>query len=492
MSDNSKRKLFLEALADAKKQEASRKQTDIGHPRTEPHDEERSGLKRIGQYLVPKSTNKKPSIEQIFEENYIDLGKPVIRQSNMGQPELEKPMMKQPDVIRQPELAKPVMRQPDVIRQSDLAKPVMRQPDVIRQSDLTKPVIRQPKIKQHEIGKSTMRQFKARQFAVGQSWIKRSEIKHPDVEQFDTEQLKTEQYVPIEPWVDYRVADDCLHLLHTIFLERPVSMDHLSGSSFANKFAFYHEDKRLMQRRQGMLLRGNTNNGKTRILLKFKEVIQEKTGNEFHVGAHKQKVSLHPVIYVSTPPSKMQFLFRDILQKLDAPYPNRLSKDELLGMAVDALVESEVRMLILDEFQNTLEGEKNNLPLLLKSLLHISNKAGVSLVLAGTPEIEVAIATQAPMRNRLLRFPIPEWRNNGEFQNLIKSMEEARNLRCTPPLHSPDIARQIFNMTEGLIGEVANLLFQLSTLSDNGLLNAENLSEVSRNWLNPSERKRYR
>ena len=337
---------------------------------------------------------------------------------------------------------------------------------------------------------SNMKQPGIRKPAMGHAGMEQPNVKSSDRMYPRMRRLGMKLQVRAEPWVDYPTADACFHLLYTILLERPVSMDHFDNSYTDLEFQDYDEEESSIQRRQGMLLKGSTNSGKTRILRKFKKRIEQDRGGEITVGDYKQKISLHPIIYISTPPLKMLFMFKDILKQLNAPCPVRTSQDELLGKVIESLIESEVRMLILDEFQNVLEGEKGNLPLLMRILVHISNKAGMSLVLAGTPEIDVAISKHDPLRNRLLLFKTSIWSKGKDFQDFLFAMGASHNIICEPHLYSPKMAKKIFNMTEGIIGEVSNVLFRLSALSDNGFINEEIFSKLEKNWIIPSKRKK--
>ena len=323
-----------------------------------------------------------------------------------------------------------------------------------------------------------------------QPGMEQPRMRQPRMEQSRMWRHRTGIQIRVEPWIPYPAADACFTLLDTVFLERPMSMDDFDNSYTDLEFQDYDEEESSIQRRQGMLLKGSTNSGKTRILRKFKKRIEQDRGGEITVGDYKQKISLHPIIYISTPPLKMLFMFKDILKQLNAPCPVRTSQDELLGKVIESLIESEVRMLILDEFQNVLEGEKGNLPLLMRILVHISNKAGMSLVLAGTPEIDVAISKHDPLRNRLLLFKTSIWSKGKDFQDFLFAMGASHNIICEPHLYSPKMAKKIFNMTEGIIGEVSNVLFRLSALSDNGFINEEIFSKLEKNWIIPSKRKK--
>ena len=284
-------------------------------------------------------------------------------------------------------------------------------------------------------------------------------------------------------WIDYPVAVECIELLRLLF-SQPTRCDRSYDFIATTKDS---KNTQLIHRYQGMMLIGKTGNGKTEILRKFRKIAHSMAGGEMHMPGTKEKVSLNPVVLVNTPPMKIKFLFKKILEKIKYPISNTISKDDLLEQVIAGLKTSQVQMLMLDEFQNILRGDRSNLELLMSMLVHISSEAKLSLVLAGTPEIDTAVSSYPPLITRLLPFDLPRWKNGEIFQSLLKTMAEKRGLSFYPPLESEIINNHVYYMTEGYIGEVANLLY-LAQKRNGYQLRTPNCFE-NIGWVRPSQRR---
>ena len=313
-----------------------------------------------------------------------------------------------------------------------------------------------------------------------------------------------------EFWVSYPVADECMvRLRYLLFSPRKSSFkEFYIRSQIRKQFTLqgkakippktkneaWKEEKEkvekidmLSHRHRGMLLVGDTNNGKTSILLRFKNLVEKSTYRRSILSKKNMAlVSIKDIVYVITPPSRSITLLKCILKEIDKPCSENKNKDELLELVVEGLMTTQAKMLILDEFQNVKEGDKLNLPNLMDMLVYISNRAGVSLILAGIPEIETVISTTSTLRNRLYPFEIPKWNNDEEFQSLLKAIAERWKINCKPDLWSPEVFPQIHDLTEGLIGEVANLLSEV--ISHEGRdITLESFDKVD--WMPPSQRR---
>ena len=281
-------------------------------------------------------------------------------------------------------------------------------------------------------------------------------------------------------WIDYPVAVNCLKNLLLLFQQPPPPSVGIDASVHTATGGD------LKHRYQGMMLVGDTGNGKTEILRRFKRIIDSRVVGETTIQIDNKMITLHPVVYIETPAMSAKYLFRSILDQMNFPYPNSISGDELLARVIVCLKLARVQMLMLDEFQNILVEDRPNHERLMSKLLYISNSIGLSLVLAGTPEIDTAVASYPSLMNRLFPFDIPEWENDTNFQSLLKTMAAKHKIVCNPPLEDPRVSNLIYHHTEGRIGEVANLLFRVVKTYENNF-SPEVFRKVS--WSRPSERR---
>ena len=148
-------------------------------------------------------------------------------------------------------------------------------------------------------------------------------------------------------------------------------------------------------------------------------------------------------------------------------------------------------MLILDEFQNVLAGvspgSKQNL--LMQTLVHFSNEAGLSLVIAGTDDVKYAIGTVGALSSRLHAFHLDgNWRNKKLFQRMIGDLTTKIGIIGKPPLYDHETAKIIYRLTEGLIGEVADIINELLYYHGHkGYIALEDFDNIP--WVKPNERR---
>ena len=282
-------------------------------------------------------------------------------------------------------------------------------------------------------------------------------------------------------WIDHDIAVKCLKNLKLLF-QQPSPVTHAVREGNYIKTV----TGGLQHRYQGMMLIGDTGSGKTEILRRFKKMVDAIAGKVVRRQNVRENISLHPIVYVETPAMSTKHLFKAILDQLNYPYNTSRSAEDLFERAVHGLQSAQVQMLMLDEFQNVLLESGSNHERLMNKLRYLSNHIGLSLVLAGTPEVDTAVASYPALMNRLFPFDIPKWENGEDFQKLIRTMSEKRNIFCDPPLHDDIVCDKIYTLTEGRIGEMANLLFRVVS-TYGSVLTPEYFDNVD--WVPPKERR---
>ena len=256
-----------------------------------------------------------------------------------------------------------------------------------------------------------------------------------------------------------------------------------------NKYG--NNDLLLDHRHVGMLLIGPANSGKTSILRKFRMDIINSTKKNIEDKENHEVTSLQPVVMLNTTPAGLRVFLINVLQKLHTPICERKGQnDELVLKVTEALVKAGTRMLILDEFQNVLAGvspgSKQNL--LMQTLVHFSNEAGLSLVIAGTEDVNYAIGTVAALSSRLHAFHLDgNWRKKKAFQKMLGDLTTKIGIVGKPPLYGNETAKIIYRLTEGLIGEVADIINELIYYHGHkGYIALEDFDNIP--WVKPSER----
>ena len=101
------------------------------------------------------------------------------------------------------------------------------------------------------------------------------------------------------------------------------------------------------------------------------------------------------------------------------------------------------------------------------------------------------MASSDEMINRLRTRHLPRWELDGAFQSLLASFQLRLPLEKPSKLASKEMAAVIHAKSEGLIGEVYDLLdraLQVALTNKEELISKELLQDLA--WTVPSERKR--
>lgn len=206
-------------------------------------------------------------------------------------------------------------------------------------------------------------------------------------------------------------------------------------------------------RMPNLLLVARSNNGKTELLLEFKRRHPaEERVEEDAVYA--------PVVYVECPPGPNDSMFLDMALKVVGLDPRAsASPKEKIDQLATQLIKLKTKVLLLDELNSILAGSVTKQRLLLTTIKYISNRTQISIVAAGTADALQAVATDAQLESRFPSRLMPRWNEaNADFRQLLASFEYVLPLRKESQLARLHVAKQVFGLTEGILGEVAKLI----------------------------------
>ncbi|KOF13183.1 NTP-binding protein [Ensifer adhaerens] len=228
-------------------------------------------------------------------------------------------------------------------------------------------------------------------------------------------------YVRAPRWIGHQVAKDTHRRLADL-LSRPASL-----------------------RTQGLMLVGPYANGKT--------MIAERFAVEHLRTASKQKVW----IVQTREGAGLGHFYASILQALRAPIGDRSVGRK--AEQVDHLLASlKPRVLIFDEFHNTLRGRTRDIEAIFAFLRRIGRQYDVAPVLIGEVAVYDFVNATSEMASRLDLLSVPRWHYDEDYLTLLDSLEAALPLARVSDLSDERLARQIFNLSEGLIGEIITIV----------------------------------
>lgn len=205
-------------------------------------------------------------------------------------------------------------------------------------------------------------------------------------------------------------------------------------------------------RMPNMLLVAPSFNGKTSILERFAE-------KHLPIVNPLAEATECPVVLMESPskPDVGDFYSR-ILQKLFSPYKPTASVGEK-AYQVKTLFESmKVRILVIDEIQHLIAGGLIRQREFRNALKSLGNEAQISMIAAGTEDAFNAFNTDPQMSSRFTPVILPRWTQNREYAQVLATIEHRTPLRKPSNLIDPALARAILLRSEGMLGDICDLL----------------------------------
>ncbi|WP_418187435.1 TniB family NTP-binding protein [Aliarcobacter lanthieri] len=242
---------------------------------------------------------------------------------------------------------------------------------------------------------------------------------------------------------------------------------------------FDYPDK---ERIPGLLIIGDTNNGKTTIINRF-------------MNNHQRYLDITnkiPVIKISAPISPSHnALYEKLLDAYYIPYAVNESASRKEAQLKKVMSDVETKMIIIDEFQDIFHGNIVQQRKFLAAIKHLSTDMQIPIVCAGVWEVQSVITADPQLANRFEPIELKKWNPDINFAKLLLSFESTIPLKEASNLYEKELFKLIYNMSEGLIGEVARILQKASIFA---LRNGKEKIDVdvlnSINFTKPSMRKR--
>lgn len=204
-------------------------------------------------------------------------------------------------------------------------------------------------------------------------------------------------------------------------------------------------------RPQGRLVVGRSLMGKSTI---FDEFLRNHRASDNPEG----DAAIVPVLLVQYPEAASEGIYPEILAKLNARLPANAQPRAQRKAAVELLRSIGLRVLLVDELHNVLEGSANAQRKGLNSIKYLMNELRRPVVCAGTVEVLNAIKSDPQMHSRLKRQPLLRFQDDLDFQELLAGFELLLPLRKASGLSDETLSTQIFGISMGIVGEVADLL----------------------------------
>ncbi|MCM2500951.1 TniB family NTP-binding protein [Neorhizobium galegae] len=229
-------------------------------------------------------------------------------------------------------------------------------------------------------------------------------------------------YIRAPRWIGHHAAQDSHRRLAELLL-RPPSL-----------------------RTQGLMLVGPYANGKTMIAERF-AVEHLRTSPEQRVWIAQTREG-----------AGLGHFYASILQALRAPGGEMWDLRRKAEQLDHLLSHLKPRVLIFDEFHNALRGRPRDVEAVFAFLRRIGRQYDISPVLIGEVAVCDFINATNEMASRFDLVAVPRWQYDENYLMLLDSLEAALPLAKSSDLSTEPLARLIFSLSEGLIGEIVTIV----------------------------------
>lgn len=207
-----------------------------------------------------------------------------------------------------------------------------------------------------------------------------------------------------------------------------------------------------INRMPNMLILARPDNGKTELLREFLAR---------HPAEERRKLDAiyAPVIYIQSPPGPDENFFLDrMLRMLGQEVKKNDNPNTKLNLLLDILPKIETKVILIDEVNALLAGSGTKQRFFLNMLKYMSNDLQISFVAAGTEDARHAVQADSQIKSRFPERILPLWQDGQEFRTLLASFEHILPLKEESFLHKGEVARKLYGMSGGVIGELARVL----------------------------------
>lgn len=239
------------------------------------------------------------------------------------------------------------------------------------------------------------------------------------------------------------------------FIQKDKWIDYPNANKIFSKIEdIYNAPKSIRSR--GMLLYGDSNNGKSAILKRF----YRKYAKDEYVDEDGDLIHLMPIVYVVAEASSDEsVMFTEILSSMNIPLNHKEKVSKKKEEAVYYLNLMRTKLIIIDEIQNVLHGPHNKMAQLITSLKTLNNKTGIPIILAGTQDAMSAISIDNQTKSRFKPYELPLWNNDENFLRFIATMEAMLPLKRASNIYKDyELLSYLHGLSKGCIGEAIDIL----------------------------------
>lgn len=263
-------------------------------------------------------------------------------------------------------------------------------------------------------------------------------------------------FLDADRWIGYSTADAIIAMMRSL-MEKPKK-----------------------PRMPNVLIVGDSNNGKSTIIKRFK-----KLHGESYVNGDGDLVV--PIIVAESPSPDEKGLYAAILEAFSAPYRITDPATKLRYQVIHLMRDSHVRILVLDEIHSLLVGTAMQQRLVMNVLKFLCNELCIPVVAVGTRDAVRVLHTDPQHASRFDVVKLPEWEMDKEFRRLLQGIEQILPLQLPSNLSDREKAPLLLSISEGNLG---NLRILLNECAKEAIQSGQECIDLeiikSKSWVRPT------
>lgn len=210
-------------------------------------------------------------------------------------------------------------------------------------------------------------------------------------------------------------------------------------------------------RPQSLLVVGDPQNGKSSIRERI-----ENTHSDYIDGLGKIR---RPVVsFIMPAEPDVRAIVNAILNAMALP-EHTGRPEQALRHFYSNLEEFRVRLLLIDEFHHIGRIPDKKQRIILDVIKNITSIGKLPIMAFGTEEAAQMLASDVQLHSRFNKINLPVWKPNDDLIRLLASIELILPLRTPSNLVDHTIAIEIFEKTNGTIGEIIRLLQECAIMA---------------------------
>ncbi|WP_412026644.1 TniB family NTP-binding protein [Deinococcus yunweiensis] len=211
-----------------------------------------------------------------------------------------------------------------------------------------------------------------------------------------------------------------------------------------------------VMRPNNLIVVGETNNGKTSVVTSFINRYAAPVDDPAEPAARIP--ALYVLLRSDTDEDR---LYHWILDALLAPYKEKDRNDKKFRMIAELFERLSIRMLVLDEFHHISAATGARQRRCLNTVKTLSSGLRIPIVAMAIPQVFTLLESDPQIDNRFETLPLPRWSDLKEFRQFLAGLEMDLPLLEPSNLADMKLARRLFDLSEGLIGEAIKLIKQV-------------------------------